>query len=65
MNTAHKDLKPGMQILTPKGWAIVYTAPTATGNKLLVRLTNGRCEIKDPGYLWVRRITHPLPVKEN
>jgi hypothetical protein len=64
VNTAHKDLKPSMQILTTRGWATVYTEPTPSGTKLLVRLTNGRSEIRDPEYLWVRRTTHPLPTKE-
>lgn len=63
MNTAHKDLKPTMQILTTRGWATVYTTPIPSGDKLLVRLTNGRAEIREPGYLWVRRTSHPLPTK--
>lgn len=64
MHTAHKDLKPSMQILTKSGWATVYAAPIRNGDKLLVRLTNGRSEIRDPEYLWVRRVNHPLPTKE-
>jgi hypothetical protein len=65
MNTAHKDLKPGMQILTARGWATVRDAPTLDGGKLVVRLTDGRSEIRDSGHLWVRRTTHPLPTQEN
>jgi hypothetical protein len=63
-HVAHKDLKPSMQILTTRGWATVFTAPIPSGTMFLVRLTNGRCEIRDPGYLWIRRTTYPLPTKE-
>lgn len=64
MKTAHKDLKPTMQILTKQGWATVQSGPVSNGDTLLVRLADGRVEMRDPGYLWVRRTNHPLPTKE-
>lgn len=62
--TAHKDLKPGMEVLTDKGWATVHALPIPTNQNFLVRLTNGRSEIREPDYLWVRRVNQPFPAKE-
>jgi len=57
---AHKNLKPDMQVLTRHGWRTVQNAPIPSGNKLLVRLTNGQAEIHEPDYQWVRRTNTPL-----
>lgn len=60
LHIAHKDLKRGMQILTEKGWRIVSRAPQPyLGGDLLIRFTTGKHEIRNPGYVWVRRINTP------
>ena len=63
-NTATKDLKRGMEILTEKGWRTVNSSPQPwLGGTLLVRLTTGKFEVAEPGYLWVRRF-NTLHTKE-
>lgn len=64
-STPHKDLKPGMQILTKSGWRIVKSAPASwLAGTLIVHLTNGKHEVAEPDHRWVRRV-NTLNSKEN
>lgn len=64
-STAHKNLKPGMQILTKSGWRIVKSKPAPwLADTLIVQLTNGNHAVAEPDYLWVRRV-NTLNSKEN
>lgn len=57
LHTAHEDLRKGMQILTENGWRTVNGTPEKwLAGTLLVRFTTGKHEIREPGYVWVRRI---------
>jgi hypothetical protein len=64
MRTRHKDLVPGMSILTPTGWRTVTSTPVPwLGGALLVHLSNNKTEVQDPDFVWVRRI-NTLNAKE-
>lgn len=65
IHVAHRNLKPGMVVLTLRGWRTVNglpeeCGPHARGLKLRVPFVGGEAAIEDPGHLWVRRIHHPI-----
>lgn len=64
--TAHKNLKPDMVVLTQRGWRTVESVPQpwlidpARPGLLRVPFVGGEAAIEKPDHLWVRRTNHPL-----